>query len=445
MYESTNLQTPEVLQVPRPSTQPQVKSHGASLPPFWHKGRFIIIPVLLLAYVLMGIAIERGVLTVDTQIDFNVYWAASRLFIQNQDIYDGSLTSGLIRALDLEYVDDSDYIYPPYLAAVLSPLTHLHPLRAGLLWYLGGLVAIGFAVWLILRGRAESRGEVVELLQWGDYLFVALASAPAIYSFYVGQINAFILLLLAAVYFLLEKDKQVLAGIILAVSILLKVAPVLLVFYMVARKKYIALLCTAVVVTGIVLLTWPVFGFHLRTYFTTVLPEMSVPEPKPINQSLHAFFGRIFTRNDYTAAILDAPRLSRFLTLLFSTVLILLTAAKLVPDNPTLAESCHDMTFGALVTLMTIVPPLAWETLHILLAFPLIVLFGRWARMSRGQRFLLAVSIFLLNVQTLGLLFHASPGKFPALRYLWPLMSLGLYGATILLFLQIRIRETVGG
>ena len=114
--------------MPKLSTQPQVKSHGASLPPFWHKGRFIIISVLLVAYVLMGIAIERGILTVATQIDFNVYWAASKLFIQDQDIYDGSLTSGLIRALDLEYIDHSDYIYPPYLAAVLSPLTHLHPL-----------------------------------------------------------------------------------------------------------------------------------------------------------------------------------------------------------------------------------------------------------------------------------------------------------------------------
>ena len=425
----------------------------------------------------MGIAIEREILTVAAQIDFNVYWAASRLFIQDQDIYDGSLTSGLIRDLDLEYIDDSDYIYPPYLAAVLSPLTRLHPLKAGLLWYLGGLAAIGFAVWLILRGRAESRGEVVELLQWGDYLFVALAFAPAFYSFYVGQINAFILLLLTAVYFLLEKDKQILAGVTLAVSILLKVAPVLLVFYMAVRKKHIALLSTVVVVAGLVLLTWPVFGLHLQTYFTTVLPEMSVPEPKPINQSLHAFFGRIFTRNDYAAAILDAPRLSRFLALLFSTVLMLLTAAKLLPDNqylrkvaqegrprpvrvagtppgsrnfsstdnPTLSESCHDMTFGALVTLMTIVPPLAWETLHILLAFPLVVLFGRWARMSRGQRSLLTVSIFLLNVQTLGLLFHGSLGKFPVLRYLWPLMSLGLYGATILLFLQIWIRETVSG
>lgn len=100
------------------------------------------------------------------------------------------------------------------------------------------------------------------------------------------------------------------------------------------------------------------------------------------------------------------------------------------------------MTFGALVALMTIVPPLAWETLHILLAFPLIVLFGRWARMSRGQRFLLTVSIFLLNVQGLGTLVHGSLGKFPVFRYLWPLMSLGLYGATILLFLQIRIRKT---
>ena len=428
--------------MPKPSTQPQVKSHGASLPPFWHQGRFIVIPVLLVAYVLMGIAIEREILTVLTQVDFNVYWAASRLFIQNQDMYDGSLTSGLVRALDLEYIDDSDYIYPPYLAAVLAPLTRLHPLRAGFLWYLGGLVAIGFAVWFILRGRAESRSEVVELLQWSDYLFVALAFAPAFHSFYVGQINAFILLLLAAVYFLLEKDKQVLAGVVLAVSILLKVAPVLLVFYMAVRKKHIALLSTVVVVAGLVLLTWPVFGLHLRTYFTTVLPEMSVPKLNPINQSLHAFFGRIFTRNDYTAAILDAPRLSRFLALLLSIVLMLLTAAKLAPDNPTLSESCHDMTFGALVTLMTIVSPLAWESLHLLLAFPLISLYARWARMSRDERSLFIVSIFLLNVQTLGALFHVSLGKFPVLRYLWPLMSLGLYGAIVLLFLQIRIRRT---
>jgi len=58
---------------------------------------------------------------------------------------------------------------------------------------------------------------------------------------------------------------------------------------------------------------------------------------------------------------------------------------------------------------------------------------------------LLAVSVILLNVQGVGALFHGSLGKFPVLRYLWPLMSFGLYGAAILLFLQIRIRETVGG
>jgi hypothetical protein len=390
----------------------------------------------------MGIAIERGILTVVAQLDFNVYWAAAKLFAQNQNIYNGSLTRGLVRALNLEYVDGSDYIYPPYLAAVLSPITRLHPLRAGFLWYLGSLVALGFAVWFILRGRAQASGEVVDIVQWSDYLFVALAFAPTFYSFYVGQINALILLLLAAVYFLLEKDKEVLAGIVLAVSILLKAAPVLLVFYMVVRKKYVAVISTAVVVTTIVLVTLPIFGAHLWTYLTTVLPEMSVPEPNPINQSLHAFFSRVFTKNDYTAAILDAPRLSRFLALLVSMAFMLLTMAKLMPDNPTLSESCHDMTFGALVTLMTIVPPLAWETLHILLAFPLIVLFARWARMSRGQRFLLAVSIFLLNVQILGALFHGSLGKFPVLRYLWPLMSLGLYGAITLFFLQIGIRKS---
>jgi len=128
-----------------------------------------------------------------------------------------------------------------------------------------------------------------------------------------------------------------------------------------------------------------------------------------------------------------------------SIVLILLTVAKLAPDDPTLSESCHDMTFGALVALMTIVPPVAWETLHILLAFPLIVLFGRWARMSRGQKIMFCVSISLLNIQGLGTLFDGSLGKLSVLRYLWPLMSLGLYGATILLFLQIRIRRTVGG
>jgi hypothetical protein len=169
---------------------------------------------------------------------------------------------------------------------------------------------------------------------------------------------------------------------------------------------------------------------------------MSVPKPNPINQSLHAFFGRLFTRNEYTATLLDAPDLVRFLALLFGIVLMLLTGAKLVPDHPTLSESSHELTFGALVTLMTIVPPLAWETLHILLAFPLIVLFARWVRMSRGQRGLLAVSMFLLNVQTLGLLFHGPLDRFPVARYLWPLMSLGLYGAIMLLFLQIQIRET---
>jgi hypothetical protein len=278
------------------------------------------------------------------------------------------------------------------------------------------------------------------MVQWSDYLFLALAFAPTAYSFYVGQINAFILLLLAAVYFLLEKDKEILAGIVLAVSILLKVAPVLFVLYMLIRKRYIALISTTMVVTGIVLITIPTFGSSLSTYLATVLPRLPiVPQPDPVNQSLNGFFGRMFTKNDWATPIYDAPLLYRILTPLACIVFILLTAIKLMPDNSTLSESYNDTAFGAFVTLMTIISPLAWQTLHILLAFPLIVLFGRWARISRSQRFLLGVSMFLLNVQTLWALFHSSLGKFPVLRYFWPLMSLGLCGAITLLLLQIGI------
>jgi alpha-1,2-mannosyltransferase len=102
------------------------------------------------------------------------------------------------------------YDNPPLGAWLLQPLTYLTPQGALICFLLASLIAAGAAAWL-LRGQIthDPRRLLIAVL--------AFASFPAAMTFAYGQWDAFLALAAAGAYVALRRDRQFLAGVLIAV------------------------------------------------------------------------------------------------------------------------------------------------------------------------------------------------------------------------------------
>lgn len=407
------------------------------------KNKNILLLLLVLLYLFMGVGIANQWKPFDefAQVDFNTYYAAAKLFYQRENIYDGSLSENLIRAYGLEYISGSDYIYTPFLAFALTPLTRLPPLAAGFIWYTISFLSLCAAVWLIVKSGAT------ETFDWRteyrDALILALIYVPTAYSFYVGQVNAILLLLLVATFYLIENKNELLAGIVLSLAILMKVVPVLVVMYLFGRRKlksvFVTLLCLVLYISASLLLIQE----ETRGYLTVVLPSLAKPEPHPVNQSLNGFFSRLLTRNDYTIPILDMPGSVWIGVSIASLILlgIIMHECVVVFRKTNLRRTESLLLFGQVITLMVVISPLAWENFYILLLFPILVLYSKRDYLGWVHVRILVGSFLLITAQRFWDPFVNSPSSYAYLRHFSVLMSLGLYGALLLLLTQVALLE----
>jgi hypothetical protein len=269
---------------------------------------------------------------------------------------------------------------------------------------------------------------------------VVLLFVPTAYSFYVGQVNAFVLLLLALCYHFLERRSEFAAGICLGIAILLKVAPVVLVFYLIYRRSVSAVLATATMLVTAFLLTTPASIHYLPIYLSSVLPTLMRPQPHPVNQSLNGFFSRLLVSSPYSVPLHQSPELARYLSagtslLLLGFVVVVMLRQRARTD-PRIRNPAF---FGLAITASAIASPLAWESLYILLAFSIVLAVVQWRMFSRMQKGMAMMAFCLFTIQRLWDPFVNAPELFPGLRHLPLLMSLGLFGALILLLLQLQL------
>src|SRR5260370_14062421 len=112
------------------------------------------------------------------------------------------------------------FISPPASAWMLIPLAWQPPAVSFLVWTLTSVAAFVAAGLLIVRGQRLERITV---------LLVSLAIYPVHYEFWEGQTVAATLALLALAYWLLERDRWVLCGLVLGAAFCFKPQDALLV------------------------------------------------------------------------------------------------------------------------------------------------------------------------------------------------------------------------
>ncbi len=399
----------------------------------------LIVLVLLSAFVLV-MAFDFPVTVPYANVDFYTYYAGAVLFNQQQNIYSSALTGDLLNDLNLPYIPNSDYIYPPYMALALAPFVDIGGRVLAALWGFLNLAAFAISLYWLADLLTESID--VARVFWG-FLLLGLVFPPTLYALSVGQVNMIVLALVIGAFRWDHHDRQRIAGIALGAAILIKVAPILLIVYFLARRRWQTTLYTVLTGALVVLITLPATLDYNVIYVRDVLPFLSTLQPHPVNQSLNGFFGRLLTDSVFADGWVSTPDLARTVTLAASAALVGWSFWAVVRSqhrHP--ADMPRNLsTYLLLLLISIIVSPRAWENLYVLVVAPVLLLIFGWRTSPRSVRILTAAAVALMLIQRVWAFHGESPQLSPQLAAFPLVMSLGLYGALCLcvaLYRKIR-------
>jgi len=290
--------------------------------------------------------------------DFKIYYEAYLEAVEGGNPYE-------------PYDVGDSFIYHPFALTLVSLFawpdnTFSAALRG---WVAGSLiawiVAIGLTLRVLARHRASEKLSPAHKV-WGSFLF--LAFAPFWETLQIGQINAFVVLALCAVFDFAERGRQYAAGCALALALVLKSSPVVLLLYFVVNRHYRAIVAT---VAGVVVLSVVAalqFTPQLLWDFAAITPLLGREiHPTPYNQSLLSLAFRVLEAGGFPAASW-VPALVVAHKALFALLLGLLVLAALM--SPPRGDQRLAL-FLAMLTLTVFFSPLVWYHHAALLLLPL--------------------------------------------------------------------------
>jgi hypothetical protein len=316
--------------------------------------------------------------------DFTAYWSGAVSQANGQPLYGWLAEPRPLQA--------RDYVYPPLLALLLAPATHLLDYSvARWSWLAVSLACLAASVPLLARVAAlHTRGPAAPLAFAGVVLLPATTYALAI-----GQLSPQLLLLLTAALALLQRGRPAGAGALIALGAAVKVFPVLLGGYLGLRRAWTAL--AGAIVAGAVLLAVSVLaaGWEAHvTYLTAVVPRQSYLFAAPFNVSLTGFFARLLTENAFTTPLVSAEGLARGLAAIGTALLLGITALGIWRAPPGAAGTA--LAYGLATVAALLVSPVNGVYNHVIVALPLAIAIGyTQAGWPRGRTWLLASTVLL--------------------------------------------------
>jgi len=313
------------------------------------------------------------------QFDFSHYYVSALAMRQGIDPYTTDLTP-LAKSRGLEIEEINHATYPPTFVLCFEPLTWLAPIPAYRLWIAMNILFLGIALYLLLDG--VPKGELQLSL-----VGLAILYAPITDNFYYAQTQILILLLLTLFMRWLESGRHALAGSMLALAGLFKVFPLILLGYLLARRRWKAILYTGLFLMVGGLLTLGLVGAETSINFVRIVPFLTSRFylARPANVALGAIVSRLFWYSDLvrmglppvfagavhlTSGLEFARRASVPLAELF--VLALTVRATLGSAKP--SNNRDAPVFALWVVTAILLSPTAWFHYLALLFIPFVVL-----------------------------------------------------------------------
>jgi hypothetical protein len=284
----------------------------------------------------------------------------------------------------------SDFRWTPPSAALLIPLGLLPYAVARIVWWIMSLAALLASLWLLARSVATSAqrlGRSVSVWAAALLLFGAAACAqPITDSLRLGQSTTFLLLGFSMVVYGEVHRRPGLSGVGLAIAILDKLFPGILLIYFFWRGNYRLVLVTLAVLTALILLTLPVTGIAMYGAFVEALRTYSnQPNAGLVNLSLYhaliVLFGTLVQHgaSEPTSGIIPALALlicvASFGAFLLAQGMPDIVRRRLSPQPDAQSDS-RPITLPLFavswaVCSMLLVEPIVWIFYYVLLLVPL--------------------------------------------------------------------------
>ena len=193
--------------------------------------RIILFATLFLAYAY--ISVEKS-----WDDDFRAYYQAGETVLSGRNIYETSVVEG-------------NYLYSPFFALLMTPLSLLPQIAAAAVWFVSAIVTLVLALTLALylneapqrsysawlrgfvsgTGRRPGSGRILVIT-------VLLSARFWLNSIEHGQINLQLWGVVLAAMYCLRRRKMLVGSLLLGAAITTKIIPALFVFYCLLKRQY---------------------------------------------------------------------------------------------------------------------------------------------------------------------------------------------------------------
>jgi len=352
----------------------------------------IVLLLIVLVIVLSGFYFARQSGN-DSQAysnDFNVFYHAAREVLAGRDPYQHSLGEW------------TPYLYPPLLAILLTPLAVLPLPVAAYVWFLINTVSWVATAWmsaslardgLVLKQPNEDGQVGTASAAPFDFSAPLAAVSLLVVARFVldnamlGQVNPLVAALAAAHVYLYSKDRKTASALALAIAASIKLTPVLLIGYHIARRRWkFASACLGMFV-GLTALSFAPFGSGapdaLHEFVNrTIKNEQGFDLAYAGNQSLRGAIARMTpaTHSETDQGTTESSRRpSDAVTLLVSLALLVIA---MIAASRARSELLAAAPFVCCFVLLS---PLSWKAHLVVLILPVASLATEAAR-ARGSR-----------------------------------------------------------
>lgn len=331
-------------------------------PPLSRQLQIVGWAILLVALISIGARL-RVLTTVSS--DFAQDYLAGRALLAGRSIYD-LFTPADFTAIGL--APNSMYnFHPPTTIALMLPLALL-PYQAAIVLWTALCLGLYLITWQLLLRTLDVRPPrgLLPLL-----VGLSLLWFPLQFHVILGQLSIPMMACVVGSWAALRRGREGLAGALLAIAVLLKIFPGLLLLYLLLRGRWRAVAAAAAVGLAGLLLTLAVVGpGDMLRYRAEMAPEnLREYASSPHNVSLHSVFSRLFTGDEYMAPLVEAPTVAAALTGAASLGLLGLLA--LAAWRAPRSSAGDDLAFALTCAAMPLLTPTSWSHGFVLLILPL--------------------------------------------------------------------------
>ncbi|HUY18056.1 MAG TPA: glycosyltransferase family 87 protein [Candidatus Binataceae bacterium] len=249
----------------------------------------IAILIFVLAVLRVGV-LGRTLSASFNPVDFSMYYCAGLTLRHGENPYRTEMAP-LAKRLGLEKGYTVQTNDPPSFLLAFEPLTLLSPHQAYWAWQAVSAAAFAASLFLLLWPGYSGLGGPMALALAG----FAILFPPVGNNFVIAQSKMLVLLPLVAMMRFMERKRDGLAGLMLAVAVLLRVFPLLLGGYLVLTRRWRVLGYTIAATLAGAIVTMAIMGVGTSLSFFTAVGSLSSERwlSTTSNISLMAFVSRI--------------------------------------------------------------------------------------------------------------------------------------------------------